>query len=132
MTAQPRTAEDRLTQALAALIQADSRAGSITVTALCQRAGVSRNSLYRYHPTILKELRKSRRQRSRAASSLHQRTFNQQQKISSLQAINVQLAALVDHYYLAYQEASTLLVRRESELARLRRGLNSTPTLLKS
>jgi hypothetical protein len=132
MTAQTPTAEERLTQALAALIEADSRTGSISATALCQRAGVSRNSLYRYHPAILKELRKSRSQRSRAATSLRQRTVNQRQKILSLQAINAQLAALVDHYYLAYQEASALLTRRESELARLRRALASKPALLRS
>jgi len=132
MTVQKQTAEDRLTQALAALRQPDSRASSITVTALCERAGVSRNSLYRYHPAVLKELRKSRCQRTRNVSSLRRRALHQQQTISSLQATNAQLAALVDHYYLAYQEASTLLARRDSELARLRREFTSKPALLRS
>jgi len=35
------------------------------------------------------------------------------------------LAALVDHYYTAFQESHILLERRDRELAELRRGLSS-------
>jgi hypothetical protein len=48
-----------------------------------------------------------------------------------LRAQLAKLAALVDHYYGAYQEAHSLLERREQELAQMRRGLDSKPTPLR-
>ena len=40
------------------------------------------------------------------------------------------LAALVDHYYVAYRESHNLLARRERDLAELRRRLDLTPAPL--
>jgi hypothetical protein len=50
---------------------------------------------------------------------------------AQLRARLAKLAALVDHYYGAYQEAHRLLERREQELAQIRRGLDSKPTPLR-
>ncbi len=52
-----RTAQARLAKALETLTQpgGDNRAAqTVTVTELCQLAGVSRNSLYRYHTDVLR------------------------------------------------------------------------------
>jgi hypothetical protein len=77
---------------------------------------VSRNSLYRYHASILELLRERQKLGPRAAqrkariSAAHQRVANHdlKQKIGKL-------AALVDHYYGAYHEAAKLLARRDRE-----------------
>lgn len=42
-----------------------------------------------------------------------------------------QLAALVDHYVLAYRETQELLTQRDRELAELRRSRASLPTGLR-
>jgi len=42
------------------------------------------------------------------------------------------LAALVDHYYMAYRETTTLLERRDRELAALCSKFHSRPALLQS
>lgn len=62
--ADSRSAEIRLTEALSTLTEqalADNTARDVTVTKLCQLAHISRNSLYRYHRGILKNLRTYRR-----------------------------------------------------------------------
>jgi transcription elongation GreA/GreB family factor len=41
------------------------------------------------------------------------------------------LAALVDHYYAAYQDTQGMLARRERELAELRRRLETAPVSLR-
>lgn len=43
-----------------------------------------------------------------------------------------QLAALVDHYFAAYRETTTLLERRERELAQLRKQLPARLTVVSS
>lgn len=94
-----------------------------TASALCELAGVSRNALYRYHPDILHALHKLQRQRqrqrdpgpaSRALQELRDENEDLHQHVAKL-------AALVDHYFAAWQETSSLLRRRERELADLRR-----------
>src|SRR6266702_4017345 len=55
------SATDRLRRALAMLTQRNSNLGEpqhATAAELCRLAGVSRNSLYRYHSETLKALRK--------------------------------------------------------------------------
>jgi AcrR family transcriptional regulator len=121
---------------LATLIQPDGNnrtAQNATVTELCRLAGVSRNSLYRYHTDILKALRKHQCRRPSAAQSKAVRS-DEQRRIENI-ALREQiatLAALVDHYYAAQREASTLLERRDRELAEMRRRLKLRPTLVKS
>jgi AcrR family transcriptional regulator len=104
-----------------------------TVTELCRLAEVSRNSLYRYHPDILKALRRYQCRRPSAADSKARRS-DEQRRIEnvSLRKRIEQLAALIDHYYAAYREAATLIERRDRELSELRRRLKLTPLLLKS
>jgi len=94
-------------------------------------ANVSRNSLYRYHTPILKLLRERQKRGPRAAqrksriSAARQRVANHDLK----QKLGM-LATLVDHYYCAYHEAAKLLVRRDRELAEVRRQLAAKPLLL--
>ena len=102
--------------------------GRLTVSALCQLANVSRNSLYRYHPDVLRALREHQRQRDSGVSALlRHAVYPQQAELIALRHQTTKLAALVDHYYTAYREAKALLDRREQELAELRRRLDSKP-----
>ncbi|MFI4867514.1 MAG: hypothetical protein ACHQDB_10500 [Steroidobacterales bacterium] len=126
------SAADRLKQALATLTA--PRAGSperVTVSALCQLANVSRNSLYRYHPEILRAVREHQRVKhdtklARSPNSL----YPVQAELAALRHQMAKLAALVDHYYAAYHEAQGLLSRRDHELADLRRRLDAKPTTI--
>ena len=122
-TADPtsRPPAQRLRDALVRLT-ADNTPEAPTASALCALAGVSRNALYRYHPDILKELHKLQRQRHcdpvsacRALQQLRDENKDLCQQVTHL-------ASLVDHYFAAWQEASSMLQRRESELADLRKS----------
>jgi AcrR family transcriptional regulator len=131
-----RTAQARLTEALATLTQPDGRNGAsqnATVTELCRLADVSRNSLYRYHSDILKALRRYQCRRPSASDSKARRSDEQRrlENIGLRERIS-QLAALVDHYHVAYREAATLIERRDRELAELRRRLKLKPIMVKS
>jgi hypothetical protein len=112
----------RLRDALAQLV-ANGSAEPLTAKALCELAGVSRNALYRYHPDILHELRKlqHRRRRDPAPAACELKRLREDNARLHQQA--GQLAALVDHYFAAWQDARTLLQRRERELAELRRNV---------
>lgn len=131
-----RTAQARLTKALETLTKpgGENRAAQdATVTELCQLAGVSRNSLYRYHTDVLRALRKHQCRRPSAAQSMAVKS-DERRRIENI-ALREQLAtlaALVDHYYAAQRDAATLLDRRDKELAELRRRLKLRPTLVKS
>ncbi len=137
-TRQPRrrTAEDRLTEALATLSQRDGARTSVlgaTVTELCRLAAVSRNSLYRYHAGILTALRKLQCRAVPAARSRARKADEQLRAENVLLARHISsLAALVDHYYGAYRETSALLERRDRELAEVRRSLKVKPALVTS
>jgi hypothetical protein len=113
-------------QALAALTGFD-RHDRVTVSALCQLANVSRNSLYRYHTDILRALREHQRSSDSGVTIRHRPAGDQQAELVTLRHQTAKLAALVDHYYCAYREAQALLSRREQELAELRRRLDSKP-----
>jgi AcrR family transcriptional regulator len=130
-----RSVAERLNEALAVL----GRAGSggevqdrVTVAALCRRADVSRNTLYRYHPDALEALRELRRQQqSLAPGELGTTIRNLRSEVTSLHAQLRQVAALVDHYYAAHRETQELLERRDRELAQLRRSAQSSPIALR-
>jgi AcrR family transcriptional regulator len=126
------SAADRLKQALADLTAPDSDSCErVTVSALCQMANVSRNSLYRYHPEILRALREHQRQRDSAVTvSLRHPVYPQQAELAAMRDQFAKLAALVDHYYEAYREAQALLSRREQDLADLRRRLDAKPATI--
>jgi hypothetical protein len=125
------TARALLTKALDMLIRQERPKATVTATELCQRAGVSRNSLYRYHSPILKVLHEHQRRGSKfrqaktRKSAVRRRTEN-----VGLRAEITKLAALVDHYYAAYRESTVTLERRDRELAELRGKLNSKPVSL--
>jgi len=98
-----------------------------TASALCELAGVSRNALYRYHPDILHALHKLQRQRHRDPGPASRALQRLRDENEDLHHQVTKLAALVDHYFAAWQESSSLLQRRERELADLRR--NAKPKL---
>lgn len=118
------SAAQRLHDALATLLrqQTDGEASkALTALALCQLAGISRNALYRYHPDVLLSLREAQsRQRARPAAKRIARQLRQENRELRVQL--TQLAALVDHYFAAWQETRMLLERRGREVAELRRG----------
>lgn len=116
--------EQRLQRALAQLIDqhaTDRNSGILTATALCQLAGVSRTTLYRYHPGVVNTLHKWQRKHRRRAAPSHQALTALREENAVLRTQLGQLAALVDHYFAAWSESRTLLRRREGELAALRR-----------
>ena len=118
----------RLTKAFALLKRrngADAAHQGPTIAELCRSAGVSRNAIYRYHPTILAAVR---RLQGRSADPPGQWARSAQAADHArLQQQLSKLAALVDHYYAAYRETRALLDRRDRQLAELRRKLNSAP-----
>lgn len=126
---------ERFGDALAALVRQQASGGSpqsLTATRLCELAGLSRNALYRYHPDILKALHDAQRRHSadrgsakRAARQLHQENDALREQVTKL-------AALVDHYYAAWQEGRTLLARRERELAEVRRSIKPQVTSIRN
>lgn len=130
-----RPVSERLNEALAVLSCSGSAAkphDRATVTELCRRAGVSRNTLYRYYPDVLEALRRLHRQQQRTTpGEASAASRDLRPELKSLQAQLSKLAALVDHYYSAYRETQALLERRDREVAELRRGLRSSPTQLR-
>jgi hypothetical protein len=129
-----RPAGERLADALETLAHPPTGATQkLTVSELCRLADVSRNSLYRYHSASLKALRKLQCRRTTLGQS-KVRKSDEQRRIENLALRErlASLAALVDHYYAAYQETANLLQRREAELANLHRQLTGRPTLVKS
>ena len=103
----------------------------VTVAELCRIAGVSRNSLYRYHTGILKTLRKIQSRRV-ARKDFDDGRIRQPLRTENarLRGQMIKFVALVDHYYAAYRETAALLARRERELAELRGKLHLKPALL--
>ena len=129
------SAADRLKEALTMLTHRKSKLGepqSATAAELCRLAGVSRNSLYRYHGGTLNALRKfqcrrpSRQDRTDTRALELMRTEN-----ASLHEKMAKLVALIDHYYSAYRETVALLERRDRELAAVRRKLDLKPAVIK-
>jgi len=125
-------AATRLREALALLKRrnsADADRQGATISEVCRLSGVSRNAIYRYHPTILAALRKL--QGRSASSPGHWARSAHAVDHARLQDQLSKLAALVDHYYAAYRETRALLDRRDRQLAELRRKLNSAPVALR-
>ena len=123
-----KTASQRLREALAEMA-ANATPGTQTAAALCARAGLSRNALYRYHPDILQELHAMKQRASSGASLNSRELLRLRQEASDLRLQTTKLAALVDHYFAAWQETCSLLQRRERELADVRR--NAQPRVVR-
>jgi len=98
-----------------------------TATKLCRLAGVSRNTLYSDHKDILHELYKLQHLRRRAPCPSHQTEQALRLENQALVAQVSRLAALADHYFAAWTESSTLLERRDRELADVRKRSKSKP-----
>ena len=120
-------ATQRLREALESLTRQDARAAAtVTVAELCRVADVSRNSLYRYHAPILKAVREHQRHGPQAAHIKARKSAAKRRAENlALREDIAKLAALVDHYFMAYRETAALLERRERELAELRSKLPS-------
>lgn len=112
----------RLRDALAQLSAAGAPAVP-TATTLCALAGISRNALYRYHLDVLHELHNLQRRLSRGPSPAKHELQRLRDENEDLREQMNKIAALVDHYYAAWQESRTLLGRRERELAEVRRNI---------
>lgn len=108
----------RLRQALAAIA---NDVALPTASTLCEKAGISRNALYRYHPDVVHELHQLQQLRRREPRLAKRRLEQLRNDNDALKLQVSQLAALVDHYFSAWQEVSNLLKRRESELSDLRK-----------
>lgn len=93
-----------------------------TAAALCELAGVSRNALYRYHRDILEELHALQQRACPDSGPTNREVLRLRQEARDLREQLPKLAALVDHYFAAWQETCTLLHRRDRELADMRRG----------
>jgi AcrR family transcriptional regulator len=123
-------AHARLTSALAALMNEAPKRTRLTVAELCRRAGVSRNSLYRYHAPILEALRQNQRRPGHGRAEARRAAERRRREELELHERFAKLAGLVDHYFTAYRETAALLERRERELAELRGKLASRPTVV--
>jgi hypothetical protein len=130
------TAAIRLKRALATLTQRKSSLGKpqyATAAELCRLAGVSRNSLYRYHGGTLGVLRKLQSERPPELAPSGTRPIEQlRTENTALRQQMAEFAGLIDHYYAAYREAVAMLGRRDRELAAVRRRLDIKPVLIKS
>jgi hypothetical protein len=118
------TSAQRLRESLATMVQQQGSGASppaLTATTLCELAGISRNALYRYHPDVMQALHAAQQKHRprldgdrRAAQRLRQDNGVLREQIAKM-------AALVDHYFAAWQETRLLLQRRDRELAESRR-----------
>ena len=105
----------RLREALTTMVRQRGDSASppaLTATALCDLAGISRNALYRYHPD-----QTHLRHPDNAGRAARLRRDN-----AALREQLTKLAALVDHYFAAWQETRLQLERRDRELAEVRRA----------
>lgn len=108
----------RLRQVLAEMVTCDA---VLTVANLCQTAGISRTALYRYHSDVLRELKEAQRRRGSSVIGGSQQLSRLRSENDVLKAQLMEVAALVDHNFAAWQEASVLIKRQEDELSSLRK-----------
>lgn len=108
----------RLRQVLAEMVTCDA---VLTVANLCQTAGISRTALYRYHSDVLRELKEAQRRRGSSVIGGSQQLSRLRSENDVLKAQLMEVAALVDHYFAAWQETSVLIKRQEDELSSLRK-----------
>jgi len=126
---------DRLAHALKLLCDKeiqDQKPQRPTVTALCEIAGVSRNSLYQDHRDILEALRQRQQSgHNPEIASLRVANDRLRSENKTLREQRGKLASLVDHYYTAHREIQRTLQKREKELADLRRQLKTKPVIIR-
>jgi AcrR family transcriptional regulator len=119
--------EQRLIEALSTFTDPSSRSQHRpTISTLCRCAGVSRNTLYRYYPTMADKVRRLRRQLGRAPATRESVVKALRTEVASLRDQLAQLATLADHYFAAAEEQRALVARRDRELAALKVGSRSS------
>jgi AcrR family transcriptional regulator len=119
--------EQRLIEALSTFTDPSSRSQHRpTISTLCRCAGVSRNTLYRYYPTMADKVRRLRRQLGRAPATRESVVKALRSEVASLRDQLAQLATLADHYFAAAEEQRALVARRDRELAALKVGSRSS------
>lgn len=113
----------RLLDTLATMVRQQNSGASppaLTAITLCELADISRNALYRYHPDVVQALHAAQ-QKHRPRPDGDRRAARQlRQDNAALREQLAKMAALVDHYFAAWQEARLLLQRRDREVAELR------------
>ena len=81
-------------------------------------SGISRNALYRYHPDVVQALHAAAQQKHRPRPDGDRRAAQRlRQDNAALRERIAKMAALVDHYFAAWQETRLLPQRRDRELA---------------
>jgi alkylhydroperoxidase/carboxymuconolactone decarboxylase family protein YurZ len=118
------TSAQRLREALATMVLQRGNGASpsaLTATSLCELAGMSRNALYRYHPDVVKALHAAQQKHRPRIDGDRQAAQRLRQDNAVLREQLAKMAALVDHYFAAWQETCLLLQRRDRELAKSRR-----------
>lgn len=118
------TSAQRLREALATMVRQQGNGASppaLTATTLCELAGISRNALYRYHPEGVQALRAAQQKHRPRSDGDRQAAQRLRQDNAVLREQIARMAALVDHYFAAWQETRLLLQRRDRELAESRR-----------
>ena len=114
----------RLREALTTMVRQRGDSASppaLTATALCDLAGISRNALYRYHPDVVQALHAAHQKHLRHPDNAG-RAARLRRDNAALRKQLTKLAALVDHYFAAWQETRLQLERRDRELAEVRRA----------
>lgn len=114
----------RLREALATMVQQQGNSASpsaLTATTLCELAGISRNALYRYHPEVVQALHAAQQKHRPRFDGDRQAAQRLRHDNAVLREQIAKMAALVDHYFAAWQETRLLLQRRDRELAESRR-----------
>ena len=115
-------AAQRLHDALTTMVRQRGDSASppaLTATALCDLAGISRNALYRYHPDVVQALHAAHQKHLRHPDNAG-RAARLRRDNAALREQLTKLAALVDHYFAAWQETRLQLERRDRELAEVR------------
>ena len=120
----PKSAKQRLAGALASVTsRVPGSTPRPTISAVCRMAGVSRNTLYRYHPDVANAVRRFRDRTGKRSRAARQKALEAlRSEISVLRTQLAQLATLADHYYAAAEEQRALVARRDRELATLRKS----------
>lgn len=126
-----RATKTRLTDALATLTATPRSSERPTVTRLCRLAAVSRNTLYRYYPSMADSIRRLRRRRGGQRGAAHPNTVRvRRDELARLRQQLAKLATLADHYHALTEELRGQLARRDRELGELRRRTRPTPLRL--
>ena len=111
----------RLRSSLNSLLEANPDSCP-TVAKLCEVAGVSRNSVYRYHRDILDELSSRKASAPRRRNDLDLEIARLRNDVATLKERTTQLATLVDRYYSAWRESEDAVLRLNREISEIRRA----------